>query len=58
MIVITQGLFVEAAGFYESTLHYQPEFEPAADRLKTVRCLIMAAKKPKKQKNKELEGHE
>ena len=50
-----QGLNVEAAGFYESTLQYQPEFQPAADRLKIVRCLILAAKKPKKPKDKEIE---
>ncbi len=44
-----KGLYVEAAGFYESTLQYQPEFQPAADRLWTVRCLMLAAKKHQKQ---------
>ena len=39
-----QGFYVEAAGFYESTLNFQPEFKPAADRLMTVRCLMLMAK--------------
>ena len=49
---LLQGLFVEAAGFYESTLHYQPEFQPADTRLRTVRCLILAAKKHHKKAKK------
>ena len=39
-----QGFYIEAASFYESTLNFQPEFKPAADRLKTVRCLLLIAK--------------
>lgn len=39
-----QGLWTDAAGFYESTLQYQPEFQPAADRLWTVRCHILLAR--------------
>ena len=39
-----QGFYIEAAGFYESTLNFQPEFKPAADRLKTVRCLLLMAR--------------
>ena len=43
---------MEAAGFLESTLHYQPEFEPAAGRLRTVRCILLVARHNKEQKLK------
>ena len=36
--------FTMAAGFDESTLHYQPEFEPAAERLRIARCLVVMSK--------------
>ena len=39
-----QGYLREAAGFYESTLHYQPEFKPAAERLRIARCLVVMSK--------------
>ena len=47
---------MDASGFYESTLHYQPQFQPAADRLRSVRCLILLARKQyEDKKKKELE---
>ena len=33
------------AGFYESSLYYRPsEFEPAAERLRIARCLVIMSK--------------
>ena len=48
---------MDASGFYESTLQYQPQFQPAADRLKSVRCLILLARKRMEDnKRRELEA--
>ena len=36
-----QGFAAEAASYFESTLQFQPGFEPAAERLKAVRCISL-----------------
>ena len=41
----TQGYYREAAGYYELVLYHQPEFGPASDRLRSVRCIILGENK-------------
>ena len=36
-----KGYYREAAGYYELVLYHQPEFGPASDRLRCVRCMII-----------------
>ncbi|XP_064399574.1 tetratricopeptide repeat protein 17-like [Halichondria panicea] len=58
-ILAAQGFYVDASGFYESTLHYQPQFQPAAERLRSGRCLILLSRKRiEDDKRKELESAE
>lgn len=40
-ILAAQGYYREAAGYYELVLYHQPEFGPASDRLRSVRCMII-----------------
>ena len=44
-----QAYYREAAGYYEVVLYHQPEFGPAADRLRTVRCMIVLGEHKLKQ---------
>ena len=41
LVFFLQGFAAEAAGYFESTLQFQPNFEPAAERLKAVRCISL-----------------
>ena len=37
----TQGFAAESASYFEATLQFQPDFEPAAERLQAVRCISL-----------------
>ena len=52
----SQAYYREAAGYYEVVLYHQPEFGPAADRLRTVRCMIVLGEhKLKQQQQQQIE---